>query len=67
MYNTEPDTIFIDDADINDYPLETLRNCFGYVPQETFLFSATIGDNIKFLKIYILKKILKGFRNKLYI
>lgn len=50
MYNTEPDTIFIDDTDINDYPLETLRNCFGYVPQETFLFSATIGDNIKFFK-----------------
>lgn len=50
MYNSEPGTIFIDGTDINDYPLETLRDCFGYVPQETFLFSATIGENIKFFK-----------------
>ena len=36
--------------DINDYSLETLRSSIGYVPQDNFLFSASIKDNIKFFK-----------------
>ena len=42
--------IFIDSVDINDYSLETLRKSIGYVPQDNFLFSASIKDNIKFFK-----------------
>jgi ATP-binding cassette, subfamily B, multidrug efflux pump len=33
---------------IKDYKLETLRNALGYVPQDHFLFSATIAENIAF-------------------
>lgn len=50
MYNVEAKKIFIDGIDINDIPLEDLRNSFGYVPQDNFLFSATIKDNITFFK-----------------
>ena len=42
--------LFIDSVDINDYSLETLRSSIGYVPQDNFLFSASIKDNIKFFK-----------------
>lgn len=40
--------IFIDGIEINRIPLTTLRNSIGYVPQESFLFSRTIGDNISY-------------------
>lgn len=50
LYNVEKEKIFIDGIDINDYTLETLREGFGYVPQDNFLFSATIKDNITFFK-----------------
>ncbi len=41
-------SIFIDGIDILDYDLSTLRSSFAYVPQNTFLFSATIEENISF-------------------
>jgi ATP-binding cassette subfamily B protein len=42
--------ILIDGNDINNYRLESLRDGFGYVPQDSLLFSASIKDNIKFFK-----------------
>lgn len=50
LYNIEPGRIFIDGKDINDFTLETLRENIGYVPQDNFLFSATIQENIKFFR-----------------
>lgn len=50
LYNAPPGNIFIDGVDINDYSLETLRDGIGYVPQDNFLFSASIKNNIKFFK-----------------
>jgi ATP-binding cassette, subfamily B, multidrug efflux pump len=50
LYNAESGKIFIDGIDINDYSLETLREGLGYVPQDNFLFSASIKDNISFFK-----------------
>lgn len=50
LYNVESGKIFIDGIDINDYSLKSLREGFGYVPQDNFLFSAPIKDNIKFFK-----------------
>ena len=50
LYMSPPKEIFIDKVDINDYSLETLRSSIGYVPQDNFLFSASIKDNIKFFK-----------------
>ncbi len=52
LYNTESGKIFIDDIDINDYALECLREGFGYVPQDNFLFSSSIKDNITFFKSF---------------
>ncbi len=50
LYNVEAGKIFIDRVDINHYTLEALRGGFGYVPQDNFLFSATINENIRFFK-----------------
>jgi ATP-binding cassette subfamily B protein len=38
----------VDGKDVRDWPLSQLRQCIGYVPQETFLFSDTIRANIAF-------------------
>ncbi|WP_299090610.1 ABC transporter ATP-binding protein [uncultured Metabacillus sp.] len=48
VYNPPRNTMFIDDVDIRDLPLKTLRTSIGYVPQTNFLFSSTIHDNIAF-------------------
>jgi ATP-binding cassette, subfamily B, multidrug efflux pump len=48
LYNVDNNKILIDGVDINDYSLEALRTGFGYVPQDNFLFSASIKDNIRF-------------------
>jgi ATP-binding cassette subfamily B multidrug efflux pump len=43
-----PGTVLVDDVDVRDYPLAQLRAAVGYVPQETFLFSDTLAENIAF-------------------
>ncbi|UCZ51625.1 ATP-binding cassette domain-containing protein [Bacillus shivajii] len=43
-------TINLDGRNIEDYSLDALRQSIGYVPQDNFLFSATIADNISFAK-----------------
>jgi ATP-binding cassette, subfamily B, multidrug efflux pump len=48
VYDAPPGTVFIDREPVRDYPLETLRQNVGFVPQETFLFSDTIRENIAF-------------------
>jgi ATP-binding cassette subfamily B multidrug efflux pump len=40
--------ILIDGRPIREWPLETLRRSIGYVPQDTYLFSETVGGNIAF-------------------
>jgi ATP-binding cassette, subfamily B, multidrug efflux pump len=42
------ETVFIDGVSVRDYPLAQLRESIGYVPQETFLFSDTLAENIAF-------------------
>lgn len=41
-------TVFVDGRDVQEWPLATLRGAIGFVPQEPFLFSDTIGDNVAF-------------------
>ena len=48
LYNVENNMIMIDDTDINLIKIDSLRNNIGCVPQEAFLFSATIKENIDF-------------------
>jgi ATP-binding cassette subfamily B protein len=43
-----PATVFVDGIDVRDMPLAALRGALGFVPQEPFLFSASIADNIAF-------------------
>ena len=42
--------LFFDGIEIHEIPLEVLRRSIGYVPQDTFLFSDTIRENIAFGK-----------------
>jgi ATP-binding cassette subfamily B protein len=48
LIEAPPGTVFIDDVAVRDYPLAQLRSSTGYVPQETFLFSDTLAENIAF-------------------
>ncbi|HEY0430837.1 MAG TPA: ATP-binding cassette domain-containing protein, partial [Pyrinomonadaceae bacterium] len=43
-----PDTVFVDGVSVRDYSLSQLRSSIGYVPQETFLFSDSLEQNIAF-------------------
>jgi ATP-binding cassette subfamily B protein len=46
IYDTEPGSVLIDGRPIREYPLALLRQNIGFVPQETFLFSESIRENI---------------------
>ncbi len=48
MYDVNTGQILIDGQDIKDYDIEYLRGQMGYVPQDVFLFSDSIGNNIAF-------------------
>jgi len=48
LFDPPPGTILIDGQDVRTWPLADLRKIVGYVPQETFLFSDTIYENIAF-------------------
>ncbi len=48
MYNVEPGQITLDGYDIREIPLKTLRENIAYVPQDNFLFSDTLRNNIAF-------------------
>ncbi len=50
LYNVGDGHIFVDGMDINQIPVDVLRECIGYVPQDNFLFSTTIRRNIEFFK-----------------
>ncbi|MGO8787271.1 MAG: ABC transporter ATP-binding protein [Terriglobia bacterium] len=47
LYDAPPGTLLIDGVPIRQIPLQTLRKDIGFVPQETFLFSETIRENIR--------------------
>jgi ATP-binding cassette subfamily B protein len=48
LHDPEKKTIFIDGRDILEIPLNTLRDSIGYVPQDNFLFTDNIYNNIDF-------------------
>ena len=48
LYNPARGMVAFDGVDIHDIALDTLRSGIGYVPQDNFLFSATIEENIRF-------------------
>jgi ATP-binding cassette, subfamily B, multidrug efflux pump len=46
IYDAEPGSVLIDGRPIRDYSVASLRKSIGFVPQETFLFSERIRENI---------------------
>jgi ATP-binding cassette subfamily B multidrug efflux pump len=48
IYDADPGTVLIDGKPVREYALADLRRNIGFVPQETFLFSETIRENIAF-------------------
>ena len=50
IYDAVPGGVWIDGKPVREYPVESLRHQIGFVPQETFLFSETVRENIAFGK-----------------
>lgn len=48
LYNVENNKVFVDDIDLMKLPIKKVRENIGYVPQDNFLFSDTIKNNIAF-------------------
>lgn len=48
LFDAQQGEILIDGVDVKRYPLRTLRRAIGYVPQETFLFSLPLRENVGF-------------------
>lgn len=50
LYPIAENQIYIDGIDLNQYSIDSIREGISYVPQDNFLFSATIEENITFFK-----------------
>src|SRR5438105_10274000 len=50
IYDAASGSVWIDGKPVHEYSLESLRSQIGFVPQETFLFSETVRENIAFGK-----------------
>jgi ATP-binding cassette, subfamily B, multidrug efflux pump len=48
LFDPPPGTVFVDGVDVRDLSLAQLRGAIGFVPQEAFLFSESIAQNIAF-------------------
>jgi ATP-binding cassette subfamily B multidrug efflux pump len=48
LFEAPPGTVFVDGHDVRKIPLAVLRGAVGFVPQETFLFSDTVRENVAF-------------------
>ena len=48
MVPVEPGQLFLDGTDITNLPLQTLRHAMAIVPQEGFLFTSSLADNLRY-------------------
>jgi ATP-binding cassette subfamily B protein len=48
MFDPPPGSVLVDGVDVREIPLDILRGAIGYVPQEAFLFSDSIAENVAF-------------------
>jgi len=62
LYPAPDGTVYIDGKDINQYEIAGLRKAIGYVPQDSALFSLTIGENIAFGETYDRDRIAEAAR-----
>lgn len=61
MYDVDSGSIFIDGKDLKEHNLYNLRHNIGYVPQDVFLFSNSINENVLFGNPYADKEMVKQF------
>ncbi len=59
LYNIEKGKVFIDDIDIMDVDIHSLREAISYVPQDNFLFSDSIKNNIAFSNLNLNNEAIK--------
>lgn len=50
FYDVSCGEIVLDGVNVKEYPVETLRNKIGFIPQKAMLFTGTIADNLKYGK-----------------
>jgi ATP-binding cassette subfamily B protein len=48
LYQAPPGSVFVDGRDVRSIPLADLRGAIGFVPQESFLFSTSVRENLAF-------------------
>ena len=48
LFDVQQGQVLLDGVDVRRYPLHTLRRAIGYVPQETYLFSVPLRENVGF-------------------
>jgi ATP-binding cassette subfamily B multidrug efflux pump len=48
LIDPPPGTVFIGGRDLRDFDLARLRKAFGFVPQDSFLFSDSVSNNVRF-------------------
>jgi ATP-binding cassette subfamily B protein len=48
VHDVQSGQVLVDDVDVQHIPLEVLRRSIGYVPQDTFLFSSSLEENVAF-------------------
>jgi ATP-binding cassette, subfamily B, multidrug efflux pump len=48
LHDPPPRSVFVDGIDVRDIPLAVLRSAIGFVPQDPFLFSDTLAENVAF-------------------
>lgn len=53
LYNLNEKSVFIDGIDIMDCDIDSVREVIAYVPQDNFLFSDSVGENIAFSDKYV--------------
>ena len=56
LYDVDEGKVMIDGNNVKDFKLNRLRSLIGNIPQNSFLFSESIEDNISFGKLYATKK-----------
>ena len=50
LYNLQDNQVYLDDVDIMKLPIKKVRDSISYVPQDNFLFSSSVEDNVNFSK-----------------
>lgn len=50
FYDVSEGQVLVDDVDVRDYSLTTLRNKIGFIPQKALLFTGTIAENLRYGK-----------------